>query len=130
MKRKLHVYANPNQPIKHEQVVCFVHQLEKDIESLSPKLSWDLDSTATKLGVYISSGRNPGSKIVIEPLATARQPGIRLSYSRAGKPVFTAFELCGEPEDECILTQLYSAVADAVVNAAQDALRGGETNVD
>lgn len=120
MKRKLHVYANPNQPVKHEQVVCFLHQLKKDIASPSPKLRWDIDSTATKLGVYISSGRNPDSRIIIEPLATAKELGIRMSYSRAGKPIFTAFELCGERDETRILLSLYDAIRTAVSKSSQE----------
>ena len=118
MKCKLHVLATPDEPVTPAQVICFAHQLRKDIVSEFPKLSWDHDSAAKKIGVYVSFGLSPGSKIIIEPFATAMQSGIRLSYVRNGEPIFSAYELSGRPKDEHALRSLYAAVASTVVKAS------------
>lgn len=117
MKSKLHVLATPDEPVTPAQVICFAHQLRKDIVSEFPKLSWAHNSATQKLGVYVSSGLSPGSKIIIEPFATAMQSGIRLSYSRKGEPIFSAYELSGRHKEEQILRSLYVAVATSVVKA-------------
>lgn len=118
MKCKLHVLAVLDEPVTSAQVICFAHQLKKDLASEVPKLSWSYDSSTQKKGVYVSSGLSPGSKIIIEPFATAMQAGIRLSYVRNGEPIFSAYELSGRPKDEHALRSLYAAVASTVVKAS------------
>lgn len=111
---KLYVFAGSDESVDLERAICFVHQLKKDIAATAPKLSWEHDVTFPKIEVYVSPGLNPDSKIVLEPIANPQQPSIQMSYSRAEKLVFRAFELCGEPETESILLPLYYAVRTAV----------------
>lgn len=118
MKCKLHILATPEEPVTSAQVICFAHQLKKDLTAESPKLSWEHDSAKQRIGVYVSSGLSPGSKIIIEPFATAMQSGIRLSYLRNEEPIFSAYELSGRPTDEHALRSLYAAVASTVVKAS------------
>ncbi|MBQ5374825.1 MAG: hypothetical protein IIU51_09770 [Bacteroidaceae bacterium] len=118
MKCKLHILATPEEPVTSAQVICFAHQLKKDLTAESPKLSWEHDSAKQRIGVYVSSGLSPGSKIIIEPFATAMQSGIRLSYLRNEEPIFSAYELSGRPTDEHALRSLYAAVASTVVKSS------------
>lgn len=118
MKCKMHVLATPDETVTPAHVICFAHQLKRDLASEIPKLSWDHDMTTPKLGVYVSSGLSPGSKIIIEPFATDMQSGIRMSYLRNGEPIFSAYELSGESKEKQVLRSLYAAVASTVVKAS------------
>lgn len=117
MKCKMHVLATPDETVTPAHVICFAHQLKRDLASEMPKLRWDHDMTTPKFGVYVSSGLSPGSKIIIEPFAIEMQSGIRLSYLRNGEPIFSAYELSGKTKGEQALCSLYAAITAAVVKA-------------
>ena len=114
MNQKLYVFTKPDVNLTQAQVMCFAHQLEKDVLSDVPKLNWEHDRTTSKIGVYVSNGLKQDSKIVIETLSTPKDPAILMSYSQRGRLVYTAYEFCGAPTEPHVLLPLYKKVASVV----------------
>ena len=103
-ERTLKLTCSDDEPISKKQLLCFVHNLSADIIRQKPLITWFTSGPNT----FYTYGLAEGTLIQLE---SDERGGIKFTYNRHGKTVYTAIETNGKVGNLDHIATLYSRVS-------------------